>query len=81
MRINEKIHQRASDSIIVPSTWSNVLFEDAHKKIIQREQTSSPTRNSLRAIQIIEQTPVDWKRSMNAMTNGIRRAIKGKTQQ
>jgi hypothetical protein len=36
MRIDEKIHQRASDSIIVPSTWSNVLPEDVHKKIIKR---------------------------------------------
>jgi hypothetical protein len=36
MRIDEKIHQRASDSIVIPSTWSNVLPEDAHKKIIQR---------------------------------------------
>jgi hypothetical protein len=81
MGIDEKIHQRASDSIVVPSTWSNILPEDAHKEIIQRKQTSSLTRNSIRAIQITKQTLVDWKRRMNAMTNRIRRAIKGKTQQ
>jgi hypothetical protein len=36
MSKDEKIHQRASDSIVVASTWSNVLPEDTHKKIIQR---------------------------------------------
>jgi hypothetical protein len=50
MGIDEKIHQRASDSIVVPSTWSNILPEDTHKKIIRRPQTSNLTRNTTRFI-------------------------------
>jgi hypothetical protein len=80
MSKDEKIYQRASDSVVVASTWSNVLPEDTHKKIIQREKTSNLTRNSFRPIQITEQILVDWKRSVNAMTNWIRRAIKGVAQ-
>jgi hypothetical protein len=34
MGIDEKIHQGATDSIIVASTWSNVFPKDTHKHII-----------------------------------------------
>jgi hypothetical protein len=80
MRQDEEIHQGASDSIAVPSTWSNVLPEDTHKKIIQRQQTSNLTRNSIRSIQITKQILVDWKQSVKPVTNRIRRAIKGVAQ-
>jgi hypothetical protein len=59
---DEKIHQRATNSIVVTTTRSNVLPKDTHKQIIQREKPRNLTNNPFRSIQINEVILDSWKR-------------------